>query len=122
MVMKYNKELVILPLFDTLYTLPVSPIPNYRVTVNAGGLSFDIELDTYYPSNKTSLSIKYQDKYLISKISLKYYVNYALLDNRIEGAIFLAPITLPIKKDINYSDFGININLMYGIITHEIPA
>lgn len=114
--MKYNREIAILPLFDEIFILPVSPVPNYRVTVNVDKISIDVELDTYYPDGRTSISLKYRDVYIASKVSMKYYINYAFLDNRVEGAIFIAPTLVPAKSDINYSDFGTNINLMYGII------
>lgn len=114
--MKYTNELAILPLFDEVFILPVSPIPNYRVTVNVDKMSIGVELDTYYPSGRTSISLKYKDVYIVSRVGLKYYVNYSFLDKRIEGAIFISPIILPAKSDINFSDFGTNINLMYGII------
>lgn len=114
--MKYTEEIAIPQIFDELFTLPISPLPNYRVTVNIGNISIDVELDTYYPSNRTSISFKYKDIYIASKVGLKYYVNYAFLDKRIEGGLFIAPKIIPVKKDINYADFGVNISLMYGII------
>lgn len=114
--MKYNYELAILPLLSDIKVLPIDPIANYKCLIDIDGLSIEIELDTYYPSNRTSISIKHKDIYMVSRASLKYFVNYALLDNRIEGCLFIAPSIIPAKSEINYSDFGTNIKLMYGIM------
>lgn len=101
--------------------LPIPPVPNQSITVSVmgGSKEYDIFINTYY-DDKSYISIKYKDAYLVSNAGFKYLVNYLLLSDDKNEAIFFLPISVnESKKSINYSDLGNNIGLYYGIM--EIP-
>lgn len=97
--------------------IPLSNASNQIVNIiTSNNKQFEISIDTFY-DNKSYISIKYEDRYLVSKAGMKYFVNYLLLSNHSNEVMYISPINIyDIKNDINYLDFNKNIRLYYAIM------
>lgn len=97
--------------------IPLSNASNQIVNViTSNNKQFEISINTFY-DNKSYISIKYEDKYLVSKAGMKYFINYLLLSNDSNEVMYIFPINIyDIKNDINYLDINKNIRLYYAIM------